>query len=166
MNAKKKVSDRLSDNSEDNTYIHQLSLPESRIWIRYRGRAISGVKGNFKNSHKNDMQCRFCPRNHVKSDLDGSQEFSDKIQKYPDEIEVLFSVFQGTNPDKSQDIPEVSEYPDETQEHLEVCEGTQNERRGLQDLSNWRDLLKFWRRMSIRLSRMSNKTTRTSKEKT
>ena len=166
MKAKKKVSDRLSDNPEDNTYIHQLSLPESRIWIRYRGRAISGVKGNFKNSHKNDMQCRFCPRNHVKSDLNGSQEFSDKIQKYPDEIEVLFSVFQGTNPDKSQDILEVSEYPDETQEHLEVCEGTQNERRGLQDLSNWRDLLKFWRRMSIRLSRMSNKTTRTSKEKT
>ena len=112
------------------------------------------------------MQCRFCPRNHVKSDLDGSQEFSDKIQKYPDEIEVLFSVFQGTNPDKRQDILEVPEYPDETQEHLEVCEGTENERRGLQDLSNWRDLLKFWRRMSIRLSRMSNKTTRTSKEKT
>ena len=102
--------------------------------------------------------------NRISTDLKTS--LTNKIQKYPDEIEVLFSVFQGTNPEKSQDILEVSEYPDETQEHLEVCEGTQNERRGLQNLSNWRDLLKFWRRTSIRLSRMSNKTTRTSKEKT
>ena len=47
MQSKKKVSDRLSDNPEDNSYILQLSLPESRVWIRYRGRAISGIKCKF-----------------------------------------------------------------------------------------------------------------------
>ena len=156
MQSKKKVSDRLSDNPEDNTYIHQLSLPESRVWIRYRGRAISGVKSNFKNSHKNDLECRFCPRNTDKPDLNGSQDFSDESQKFPDEIEELFSVYQGTTDIK---------YPEETQEHLEVCKGTTYERRGIQDMSNWRNVLKFWRRMSIRLTRMSSKSTRTSKAK-
>jgi hypothetical protein len=156
MQSKKKVSDRLSDNPEDNSYILQLSLPESRVWIRYRGRAISGVKCNFKNSHKNDLECRFCPRNTDKLDLNGSQDFSDESQKYPDELEEYFSVFQGTTDIK---------YPDETQEHLEVCEGTAYERRGIQDMSNWRNVLKFWRRMSIRLARMSSKNTRTSKVK-
>ena len=38
---------------------------------------------------------------------------------------------------------------DETQEHLQLCEGTKFERRGL-DLSDWRGLLDFWRRMKIR----------------
>ena len=65
IQSKKKVSDRLSDNPEENTYIHQLSLPESRVWIRYRGRAISGVKCNFKNSYKNDLECRFCPETQI-----------------------------------------------------------------------------------------------------
>ena len=156
MQSKKKVSDRLSDNPEDNSYILQLSLPESRVWIRYRGRAISGVKCNFKNSHKNDLECRFCPRNTDKLDLNESQDFSDESQKYPDELEEYFSVFQGTTDIK---------YPEETQEHLEVCEGTAYERRGIQDMSNWRNVLKFWRRMSIRLARMSSKNTRTSKVK-
>ena len=156
MQSKKKVSDRLSDNPEDNSYILQLSLPESRVWIRYRGRAISGVKSNFKNSHKNDLECRFCPRNTDKQDLNGSQDVSDESQKYSDELEEFFSVFQGTTDIK---------YPEETQEHLEVCEGTAYERRGIQDMSNWRNVLKFWRRMSIRLARMSSKSTRTSKVK-
>ena len=48
IQSKKKVSDRLSDNPEENTYIHQLSLPESRVWICYRGRAIRGVKCNSR----------------------------------------------------------------------------------------------------------------------
>ena len=88
---KKKVRDRLTENPEDNSYINTMSLPDTRIWIRYRGRAITGVKGNFKNSHTNDMSCRFCPR-----------------------------------------VPnETIEVPEETQEHIEICEGTQNERRGL-----------------------------------
>ena len=73
---------------------------------------------------------------------------------YPDEKEELDSVFQGTTLG-------VKKYPDETQEHLEVCEGTKNERRGIQDMSNWRNVLKFWRCMSTRLSR----TTRTPKSK-
>ena len=102
------------------------------------------------------MECRFCPRNTDKLDLNESQDFSDESQKYPDELEEYFSVFQGTTDIK---------YPEETQEHLEVCEGTAYERRGIQDMSNWRNVLKFWRRMSIRLARMSSKNTRTSKVK-
>ena len=166
MTSKSKVSDRISDNPRDNSYILELSLPESRVWIRYRGRAISGVKCNFKNSHKNNLECRFCPRSQHKSDLNESQEFSDQNQRDPDEMEELFSVFQGNTPGKDEEALSVKKYPDETQEHLEVCEGTQNERRGIQDMSNWRNVLKFWRRMSTRLSRMSTKTTRTSKSKT
>ena len=27
-------------------YIHVMSLPESRVWIRYRGRVVAGVKAN------------------------------------------------------------------------------------------------------------------------
>ena len=116
MQGKKKVRDRLTENPEDNSYINTMSLPDTRIWIRYRGRAITGVKGNFKNSHTNDMSCRFCPR-----------------------------------------VPnETIEVPEETQEHIEICEGTQNERRGL-DMLSWQGILKFWKRMSTRLSNMSTK---------
>ena len=70
---------------------------------------------------------------------------------YPDEIEELFSVFEGTTPGNDQEDLGVKKYPDETQEHLEVCEGTLNESRGIQDMSNWRNVLKFWRRMSTSL---------------
>ena len=125
-----------------------------------QGRAIIGVKCTFKNSRKNDLECRFFPRSQPILDLNGSQEFSEENQMYPDEIEELLCVFQGNTPNEEQEIP------DETQEHLEVCEGTKNERRGIQDMSNWRNVLEFWRRMSTRLSRMSIKTTRTSKSKT
>ena len=59
MRNSNKVSDRLTDNPQDNTYIHCLSLPQTRIWIRYRARAIAGVKANFKQSH-GDLSCRFC----------------------------------------------------------------------------------------------------------
>ena len=54
-----KVSDRLTDNPQDNTYIHCMPLPQTRIWIRYRARAIAGVKANCKQSHR-DLSCRFC----------------------------------------------------------------------------------------------------------
>ena len=37
-----------------------------------------------------------------------------------------------------------------SQEHLEICEGTEHERRGL-DMGNWRGLLDFWRRMMKKL---------------
>ena len=87
-----KVSDRLTDNPQDNTYIHCLSLPQTRIWIRYRARAIAGVKANFKQSHQRDLSCRFC----------------------------------STGSPKNQD-------------HLEICGGTEDERRGL-DMSRWRGI--------------------------
>ena len=53
MKKKPKVKDRLSEDPEANTYIHVMSLADTRVWIRYRGRVIAGVKANFKNSHKN-----------------------------------------------------------------------------------------------------------------
>jgi len=40
---------------------------------------------------------------------------------------------------------------DETQEHLELCDGTAFERRGL-DLSDWRGKLEFWRRMTKKMA--------------
>ena len=72
---------------------------------------------------------------------------------YPDETEELFSVVQGITLGNNQETLGVKKYPDETQEHLEVCEGTKNERRGIHD-------------MSTSLSRMSTKTTRTSRSTT
>ena len=104
MQSSVKVSDRLSEDPEDNSYINKMPLPKVRVWIRYRARAIAGVKGNFRHSHVNDMSCRLC----------------------------------------SQDS-------DETQEHLLLCEGTRFERRGL-DLSDWRGLLDFWRRMKFKMA--------------
>ena len=104
MQSSVKVCDRLSDDPEDNSYIKNMSLPKVRVWIRYRARAIAGVKGNFRHSYVNNMGCRLC-----------------------------------------------SEGSDETQEHLQLCEGTRFERRGL-DLSDWRGLLDFWRRMKIKLA--------------
>ena len=44
-----------------------------------------------------------------------------------------------------------SQDSDETQEHLQLCEGTRFERRGL-DLSDWRGLLDFWRRMKFKMA--------------
>ena len=36
---------------------------------------------------------------------------------------------------------------------MEICEGTGYERRGL-NMSNWRGILDFWRRMTIRLQEL------------
>ena len=104
MEDSKKVCDRLSDDPEDNSYMSKLPLHRARVWIRYRARAVAGVKGNFKHSHVNNMGCRFC--------LGGSNE---------------------------------------TQDHLELCEGTRHERRGL-DMKEERGLLDFWRRMKFKLA--------------
>ena len=38
----------------------------------------------------------------------------------------------------------------ENQEHLEICGGTEYERRGM-DMSRWRGILTFWRRMTMKL---------------
>ena len=102
-----KVADRVTDNEEDNTYIKHLSLPMCRIWIRYRARAIKGVKVNFKNSFRDYLRCRLCTAN-----------------------------------------------VNESQEHLEKCEGTAFERRGLRRLGvgYWRDVLLFWRRMKMKMA--------------
>ena len=80
-----------------------MSLPQSRIWMRYRARMIKGVKMNTKSSFEN-LNCRFCNTN-----------------------------------------------TPETQEHLQICGGTWFERRGLH-MAGWRDLLLFWRRMTVKLS--------------
>ena len=37
-----KVADRLTDNPEDNNYLNCLPLHKSRLWFRYRARAIKG----------------------------------------------------------------------------------------------------------------------------
>ena len=103
-----KVADRLTDNPEDNNYLNTLPLHSSRLWFRYRARAIKGVKYSCKSSYT-DLSCRFCDK------------------------EVI-----------------------ETQEHLEeACEGNTYERRGLRNLAerDWKDILKFWERMSIKLER-------------
>ena len=93
-----KVADRVTENEEDNTYINHLSLQWCRIWIRYRARAIKGVKINFKNSFRDYLRCRLCTAN-----------------------------------------------VNESQEHLEKCEGTAFERRGLRRLGvgYWRNVLLF-----------------------
>ena len=59
MEASSKVRDRLSENSNENSYINQIPIPLSRVWIRYRARAIAGVKGNFRHSWE-DLSCRHC----------------------------------------------------------------------------------------------------------
>ena len=102
MENSKKVRDRLTFNPADNTYIKCLSLPLTRVWFRYRARAIPKVKGNYKQSHS-DLSCTLCSSN----------------------LEM-------------------------NQEHLEICEGTVHERRGL-DMGTWRGLLDFWRRMIKKL---------------
>ena len=50
----KKVADRVSGNSSDDNYLDRMGLTQSRIWIRYRARAIKGIKANHKRSWKND----------------------------------------------------------------------------------------------------------------
>ena len=47
---------------EANFNTNTLSLPDTRIWIRCRGRAKHGIEGNFKNSHADEIYCSFCPR--------------------------------------------------------------------------------------------------------
>ena len=108
MEASPKVRDRLSENSDENSYINQIPIPLSRVWIRYRARAIAGVKGNFRHSWE-DLSCRHCNLG-----------------------------------------------VDENQEHLEICGGTEFERRGL-EMEKWRDRLLFWRRMTVKIAAVTKK---------
>ena len=59
----KKVADRVSEDSYDNKYLDRMGISHSRIWIRYRARAIKGVKANHKRSWKDNLECRFCNNN-------------------------------------------------------------------------------------------------------
>ena len=56
----RKVADKVSVDPSDNDYLDRMGLTHSRIWIRYRARAIKGIKANHKRSWKNDLECRFC----------------------------------------------------------------------------------------------------------
>ena len=103
-----------------------ISKKQIAYWIRYRGRVIAGVKANFKNSHTNDLSCRFC-QNEARDD-----------------------------PADAQDSSDIQNRPDETQEHLEICSGMEFERRGL-CMHNRRDLVKFWRRATVKLAKMAVK---------
>ena len=47
----------------------------------------------------------------------------------------------------------------ETQEHLEICEGTKFERRGLR-LSDVMGRVTFWRRMTVKMTQMATATSR------
>ena len=116
MKESSKVADRLTDNPEDNNYLNCLPLHRSRLWFRYRARAIKGVKYNCKNSYS-DLNCRFCD---------------------------------------SQEI--------ETQEHLESLEGNSFKRRWLNKLADWKDTLKFWEMMSIKLEKKKKNEDHKNKE--
>ena len=54
----KKVNDRLSEDPDDISYINKMPLSKVRVWIRYRARATAGVKGNFRHSYVNNIDCR------------------------------------------------------------------------------------------------------------
>ena len=56
----KKLADRVSEDPNENKYLDRMGLTHSRIWIRYRARAIKGIKAIHKRSWKNDLDCRFC----------------------------------------------------------------------------------------------------------
>ena len=61
---------------------------------------------------------------------------------------VAIGNFRHSHADMSCDLCTSNE--EMNQEHLEICEGTGYERRGL-DMSSWRGILDFWRRMTSRL---------------
>ena len=59
MENSRKVRDRLSDDRETFEYLKEMPLKEARIWMRYRARAIKGVKDNCRASH-DDLKCNQC----------------------------------------------------------------------------------------------------------
>ena len=46
-------------NSYHDNYLNRIPVPLARVWLRYHGRAIAGVKGNFKKSWT-DLSRRYC----------------------------------------------------------------------------------------------------------
>ena len=69
MQNSRKVGDRWTDNPMDNAYLKNMSLPNSRIWMRYRSRSIAGVKVNNKRSFR-DLGFRFCRDNTQESHME------------------------------------------------------------------------------------------------
>ena len=72
MEESRKVGDRLTNNPIDNNNLAYMLLHNSRVWMRYRARAIKGVKVNCKGSHR-DLSCRFC--------VEGEQESQEHLVK-------------------------------------------------------------------------------------
>ena len=71
MQSSTKVRDRWSEDTLDNTYLKYMSLPNSRIWMRYRARSIKGLKVNNKRPYIY-LSCRYCD--------EGSQETHEHIE--------------------------------------------------------------------------------------
>ena len=61
------VTDRASDDPSDSNYLNRMGLTHSRIWIRYRARAIKGIKADHKRSSRNKLECRFYDSNILES---------------------------------------------------------------------------------------------------
>ena len=110
MESSKKVADRIELNPSERHYLQTLSLPNSRVYIRYRARSLANVKLNAKRSWKENLTCRCCD-----SDVQ------------------------------------------ESQEHLEVCRGTEFERRGL-GMEGFMGKVTFWRRMTVKMRQMATAT--------
>ena len=110
MEASKKVADRIELNPSERHYLQTLSLPNARVYIRYRARSLANVKLNAKRSWKENLTCRCCD-----SDVQ------------------------------------------ESQEHLEVCRGTEFERRGL-GMEGFMGKVTFWRRMTVKMRQMATAT--------
>ena len=110
MESSKKVADRIELNPNERHYLQTLSLPNSRVYFRYRARSLANVKMNAKGSWKENLTCRCCD-----SDVQ------------------------------------------ESQEHLEVCRGTEFERRGL-GMEGFMGKVTFWRRMTVKMRQMATAT--------
>ena len=67
MSDSRKVADRLFPTTHDKTYFDKMGLGFSRIFFRIRARLVKGVKGNFKRSWGNDLNCRFCKTGDLES---------------------------------------------------------------------------------------------------
>ena len=109
MESSKKVADRIELIPSETHYLQTLSIPNCRVYIRYRARSLANVKMNAKKSWKDNLTCRYCAT--------GAQE---------------------------------------SQEHLEVCNGTEFERRGL-GMESFMGKVTFWRRMTVKLEKEKKK---------
>ena len=66
LESSKKVGDRSSEDSELYENLKGMPLQDVRIWMRYRARAIKGVKDNSRASHA-DLKCSLCDEEEVET---------------------------------------------------------------------------------------------------